>query len=92
MGLPDKSTKHIPKKQLAIGAVKNGKVRVKDGDTGKVGWRSGRSGMSRDWDGDAIATNYNKKDMKPSKTHSVHMGKKPKKDVHNAGESSNKDE
>lgn len=48
--------------------------------------------MSRDWDGDATATNYNKRDMKPHKTHSVHMGKKPKKDNHQPGESSNKEE
>ena len=48
--------------------------------------------MSRDWDGDATATNYNKRDAKPSKTHSVHMGRKPKKDIHHPGESSNKEE
>lgn len=92
MGLPDKATKHIPKKRLPVGAVKNGKVRVKDGTTGKTSWRSGRSGMGRDWDGDPIATNYNKKDMKPSKTHTVHYGRKPKKDIHHAGESSWKDD
>ena len=75
-----------------MGAVKNGKVKVKDGDTGEESWRSGRSGMARDWDGDAIATNYNKRDMKPSKTHTVHHGRKPKKDIHHAGESSNKED
>ncbi len=88
MSLPDKSTRHIPKKRLPVGAIKNGKVRVKDGTTGKIGWRSGRSGMSRDWDGDPTSKNYNKKDMKPSKTHTVHRGRRSKKDIHHAGESS----
>ena len=44
--------------------------------------------MSRDWDGDPIATNYNRKDMKPHKTHQVHVGRRPKKDIHHPGESS----
>jgi len=73
-------------------AVKNGKVKVKDGDTGNESLRSGRSGMARGWDGDAIANNYNKRDMKPSKTHQTHQGRRPKKDIHHAGESSNKEE
>jgi len=79
MSLPDKSTKHIKKPQQPIGAVKNGKVKVKDGETGKVSWRSGRSGMSRDWDGDPISKQYNRKDAKQKKTHTVHMGRRPKK-------------
>lgn len=87
-GLPEKSTKHVPKRQLGVGAVKNGKIRVKDGTTGKVSWRSGRSGMSADWDGDAISTNYNKRDMKQHKTHTVHAGRQSKKDIHHPGESS----
>lgn len=48
--------------------------------------------MARDWDGDAISTNYNKRDAKPSKTHTVHRGKRAKKDIHHAGESSNKED
>lgn len=72
--MPDDSTKHIAKPQLPVGSVKNGKVRIKDGTTGEVSWRSGRSGMSRDWDGDPIATNYNRADAKERKTHTVHMG------------------
>lgn len=81
MSLPDKATRHIEKPQLPVGSVKNGMVRVKDGTTGEVSWRSGRSGMSLDWDGDPIATNYNKRDMKQHKTHTVHMGHRPKKKV-----------
>lgn len=77
--LPDKATKHKPKKQLPIGATKGGKVKVKDGETGKVSWRSGRSGMKRDWDGDPIARNYNRADAKERKTHTVHMGRRSKK-------------
>jgi len=42
--------------------------------------------MSRDWDGDAISTNYNRKDMKAKVTHRVHEGskksQKPTHDVH----------
>ena len=30
---------------LPLGTVKNGKIRIKDGTTGKISWRSGRSGM-----------------------------------------------
>lgn len=89
--MPDKGTKHIPRPQLPVGAVKGGKVKVKDGDTGSVTWRSGRKGMLRDWDGDAISTRYNKKDAKVKSTHKVHRGKRPKKDVHHPGESSWKD-
>lgn len=44
--------------------------------------------MSKDWDGEPTATNYNKKDQKPHKTHKVHMGKRPKKNTHQPGESS----
>ena len=44
--------------------------------------------MSRDWDGDAISTNYNKADAKENKSHTVHVGKRPKKDKHTAGEAS----
>lgn len=89
MSLPDKSTKHYKKPQAPIGAIRNGKVKVKDGDTGTVSWRSGRSGMSKDWDGDAISTNYNRRDAKEKKTHTVHIGKdKAKKKKRAAGEAS----
>lgn len=77
--LPDKSTKHIRKPQAPLGATKNGKIKVKDGETGKVSWRSGRSGMKRDWDGEPIARNYNRADAKERKTHTVHMGRRAKK-------------
>ena len=53
-----------------------------------MSWRSGRSGMSRDWDGEPIATNYNRADAKDSKTHTVRMGVRQKKDNHTAGEAS----
>ena len=44
--------------------------------------------MLRDFDGDPTTKRYNNKDMKPSKTHAVHQGRRSKKDIHHAGESS----
>ena len=76
--MPDKSTKHIPKPQEPIGTIKNGKIKVLDGDTQTVRWRQGKTGMSRDYDGDPISTNYNSKDMKSKPSHKVHMGGKRK--------------
>lgn len=77
--MPDKATAHITRRKPPIGAVKDGKIKVLDGDTGKESWRSGRSGMSRDFDGDPISTNYNKKDLKPAPKHQTHKGKRPHK-------------
>jgi hypothetical protein len=54
-------------------------MKVKDGDTGTVSWRSGRKGFRRDWDGDPITTNYNIKDMKPHKTPYSTLWEKAKK-------------
>ena len=79
MSLPDKATKHVSKPRDPIGAVKGGKVKVLDGDTGKESWRSGRSGMSRDYDGDPTSTAYNKKDLKPAPKHQTHKGRRPHK-------------
>lgn len=79
MSLPDKATKHIPKHQVPIGAVKDGKVKIKDGETGKVGWRQGKKGFRRDYDGEPIAANFNNKDLKPAPKHHMHEGRKPHK-------------
>lgn len=76
MGLPDKPVKHVPKHQAPVGAKKNGKMKVKDGTTGKVSWRGGKKGFVRDYDGDAISTVYANKDIKLS--HKVHGGNKAK--------------
>lgn len=78
MALPDKATPHIPRKQAPIGARKDGKVKIVDGETGKVKWRQGRKGFLRDWDGDPIAQNYNRADAKDKKMHSPRMGRKKK--------------
>jgi glucose dehydrogenase len=53
--LPKKATKHIPKKQLPIGSTRKGKLKVMDGKTGKIKWRSLKSGALRDLDGDPIS-------------------------------------
>ena len=53
--LPEKATKHIPKRQLPIGSTRKGKIKIMDGKTGKIKWRSMKSGMVRDLDGDAIS-------------------------------------
>ena len=76
MSLPDKATKHIPKHQEPIGAVKNGKVKVLDGDTQKIGWRQGTTGMSKDYDGEPTSARHNVKDLKPRPKHHSHMGNK----------------
>ena len=53
--MPDKATKHIPKKQLPIGSTRRGKLKVMDGKTGKIKWRSLRSGAVKDLDADPIS-------------------------------------
>lgn len=82
MNLPDKPTKHIERPQAPIGAVKNGKIKVLDGDTGKISWRQGRTGMSRDFDGDPVSTNHNRSGLKPRPKHSARMGRRPKHRSH----------
>lgn len=65
--LPKRGTKHIPKHREAVGTIRDGKIKVRDGDTGKESWRSGRSGVSADWDGDAIAHNFDKESLEAFK-------------------------
>lgn len=79
--MPNKATKHIPKKIPPVGAVRKGRKKVFDPDTGKQVWRQGLTGFSKDWDGEPIARNYNKSGLKNRPKHSVHMGmrKKPKR-------------
>ena len=69
MDLPDKATKHIERHRKPVGTVKEGKIKVKDGDTGRVTWRQGTTGMLRDWDGDPIATAYNRAEAKKTPKH-----------------------
>lgn len=82
--MPDRSTKHIPKKHAPIGATNKGKVKVLDGDTQRESWRQGTTGMSRDWDGDPVSTNYNKRDLKKQPHHSPRM--RPEKRKVNMGD------
>jgi hypothetical protein len=76
MGLPEKSIKHVARHQEPVGTAKKGKLKIKDGDTGKVSWRSGVRGFVRDMDGDPISTVYANRDMKIS--HKIHGGSKSK--------------
>ena len=76
--MPEKSTKHIARPQEPIGAVKDGKVKVLDGDTQRIGWRSGTKGMSRDYDGEPTAAQPNLRDLKSQPKHSAHMANKTK--------------
>ena len=74
--MPKKSVKHIPKHIPPVGTVKAGRIKVIDGDTGREVWRQGTTGMSRDWDGDAISHDYNAGKMKSKPRHKPHSGKK----------------
>jgi hypothetical protein len=76
MSLPDNGTKHIAKPQANIGDVHGGKIKVIDGTTGKESWRQGTTGMSKDWDGDPIATNYGRAGMKNRPQHHPKVGSK----------------
>lgn len=77
MNLPDKPVKKTPKKQLPVGAQKNGALKVLDGDTGRVKWRRGSRGFLRDYDGDPISVNYTAKYLKKRPKHSPRMGRRP---------------
>lgn len=72
--MPKKAYRHVGKPHWPVGTVKQGRVKVKDGATGKESWRQGNKGFARDWDGDPIATQYNKKGMKSKPKHSPKMG------------------
>lgn len=56
--------------------VKQGRLKILDGDTQRVSWRQGKRGFSRDWDGDPIAQNYNKEGLKSRPKHQPHMKSK----------------
>ena len=96
MSLPDRATKHIPKTQAPLGSKKNGKLKIIDGRTGKVGWRQGTKGFVKDYDGDPIAVNHTAEDAKKNPHHSPrmsikHRSHRPKmgsKPTHQAGQSS----
>lgn len=75
MRLPKRSTKHVTNPQDPIGWVKHGRVKVKDGDSGKVGWRQVRRGMLSDFDGEPTSTRHNLKDAHDVNHHSVHKPK-----------------
>jgi hypothetical protein len=72
--LPKKPIKHITKPKWPIGSVKDGKVKVKDGATGKESWRQGTKGFARDWDSDPTSVQYNKKGLKNQPKHHPKMG------------------
>jgi len=74
MSLPKKATKHIARHPEPIGTVKDGKIKVLDGETQTTSWRSGRKGMLRDFDGEPTSTQHNLKDLKHQPRHHVHSG------------------
>ena len=61
-----------------VGTQRTGKINVKDGDSQKVSWSSGKKGWVKDYDNDPISTVYANKDMKIS--HRVHGGGNSKAD------------
>ena len=77
--MPKRTTRHIPKPQHPLGWVKEGKIKVQDGETGKVSWRGVRRGLLADFDGDPTSTRHNYKDAVDVNHHSVHMGKRKAK-------------
>jgi len=79
MSLPDRATPKIPRHNVPIGTVKEGKMKVLDGDTQKIRWRQGRTGFSKDFDGEPIAQNKNREGLKNRPRHSAHEGRKPHK-------------
>ena len=79
MALPDRATPKVPRHQMPIGAVKDGKMKVLDGDTQKVSWRQGRKGFSKDFDGDPIAQNKNRAGLKKRPKHQAHHSYRPHK-------------
>jgi len=68
--------RHVPVHQQPVGATRKGKMKIQDGDTKKVSWRSGKKGWIRDYDGEATSYNYSNADMAIS--HKVRMGSKSK--------------
>ena len=76
--MPNNATKHITRPQAPIGAKKDGKLKIKDGDTGAVSWRQSKKGFRKDYDGDPTSKDYNAGDMKSFPKHSPHFGGKSK--------------
>jgi hypothetical protein len=62
-----------------LGWVKDGKIKVQDGDTGKVSWRSVRRGLMADFDGDPTSTRHNYSEAKVTTTHSPRSGRPRKR-------------
>lgn len=67
--LPKGTTRHIPRKRLPIGAVKDGKVKIFDGEKQKASWRGGKKGLLRDLDGTPTSTNRTASQMRRSPSH-----------------------
>jgi len=86
MRLPTR-TKHVAKPQSPIGWVKDGKIKVQDGDSGKVGWRGARRGLFRDMDGEPTTARRNSEDAKVPRSHTVHRGSIGKKKAHTTRDS-----
>jgi len=65
--------------------VKQGKIKVQDGNTGKVAWRGVRRGLVLDYDSDPTSQNHTAAEAKITRTHSVHMGSKRKRTPESKG-------
>ena len=57
-----------------MGTQKKGKLKVKDGDTGRESWRQVKSGVLKDIDGEPTSKRYNYSQMKKKPMHRTHVG------------------
>lgn len=53
--MPFKPTEDPGRTEYPIGMVKDGRIKVVDGSTGKPVWRSAKEGMVKDLDGDPVS-------------------------------------
>jgi hypothetical protein len=83
--LPDKAFKHIPRPQAPVGTVKQGKIKVFDGDKQKMSWRQIRRGIIRDYDGDPTSVAHDRQKGTKIPTKSPHT--KPMKPKSSPAES-----
>ena len=77
--MPKKATKHITVHPSPIGTIKDGKIKVLDGETQTTSWRQGTKGMLKDFDGEPTSEQHNLKDLKHRPRHHVHSGSRQTK-------------
>lgn len=78
--LPQKATKHIPKKRDPVGWIKNGKIKTLDAETNKVAWKGVRRGLLTDTQGgEPTSHRENYQEAKVTTTHSPRSGRARKR-------------